>query len=580
MKPMLLTAAEDLPTGPDWIYEVKYDGFRCLLHASEDGIKLWSRNGKDLSGRFPEICGFIPPADSLPFTIDGELVIRNTRWQTNFSRLQTRGRLKKEAVIARAARERPCTFVAFDHLTGGKQRLEERKRSLYALVQTIQHPHIVLSEVHTSLEKIKALVLLHRAEGIVAKHKKSLYSEGERSKQWLKWKNFRSVSGCLTAYDPANGYYDVTLMEETLGKFKNGLSAEEAETLQMFFKSNGEKQAGKWYVRPSVCADIHCLDAADGEMREPTFHRFRFDLTPENCTKEKMEWDLSLYPEEVPVTNSDKQLWKNVSKKQYFQYIRHIAPYMLPFLAEKKLTVIRCPDGITAESFYQKQAPDHAPDYLDTWEEKDGSRILCNNLPSLLWLANQGAVEFHIPFDKTDASLPDEIVFDLDPPSRKHFSLAITAAQWMKQMLDEIGVISFIKTSGNKGMQIHIPIQAGDFSYEETRNLTEAVAETLVQKCPDLFTVERLKKKRGEKLYLDYVQHAEGKTIVAPYSARRIDEATVACPLFWEEVKEGLRPESFTIKNVLARLEERGCPFLQYEEARKRQPVKQLKRLL
>jgi len=168
---------------------------------------------------------------------------------------------------------------------------------------------------------------------------------------------------------------------------------------------------------------------------------------------------------------------------------------------------------------------------------------------------------------------PVEIVFDLDPPGRERFDLAIQAALLIKQLLDDLELISFVKTSGNKGLQIHIPIAEGSMTYEETATFTQAIAFTLEQAYPDLFTTERFKNKRNSRLYIDYVQHGKDKTLIAPYSPRKTMDATVATPLFWEEVKEGLTPDQFTIENVVERVQTHGCPFADYFVAGGRQKL-------
>ncbi|WP_226581845.1 DNA ligase D [Halobacillus litoralis] len=583
-RPMLLTSVDDLPDGKDWIYEVKYDGFRVILEATKESVTLTSRNGKDLSDRFPEISTLTFPDSFIPFTLDGELVILDTPYQANFQQLQKRGRMRKAERIKSAAADRPATFIAFDLLNNPDLPLSKRKKHLRKLIQDLNQPVIQEIETFEDLSKLMEAALLHRSEGIVAKRKKSLYRFGDRGQQWLKWKQWKDISGYLLRFNPDNGYYDMGVQKEgedrPLGRFKHGLTDEETETLHSFFKEHGEKKKGKWELTPSVCVDIHCLDAEGGEFREPIFHQFRFDLSPQECTDEKLSWDLSLFPPEFEPSHVDKNLWPGVSKQDYLIYIRRIAPYLLPYIREKKLTMIRYPDGVHKESFFQKHYPDYAPEHLNMWTEDGEQYILCDKLHSLLWLANQGALEFHIPFEKAGAAEPDEIVLDLDPPGREHFRLAVTAAQMSKHLLDELGVISFVKTSGNKGMQIHIPIKEGSLDYNETRKVTETLAGLLVKEEPDLFTIERLKKKRGNRLYIDYVQHAEGKTIIAPYSARATETANIAAPVFWDEVNDDLSPETFTIKTVLSRLTHKGDPFRNYEQARHLQPIQKLKQLL
>ncbi|WP_281658831.1 DNA ligase D [Halobacillus sp. Cin3] len=582
-RPMLLTPSDDLPEGQEWMYEPKYDGFRALLECTSEGIRLISRNGKDLTDKFPEISEAAPPPDTTPFVLDGEIVILNTAFQANFDLLQKRGRLRNTENIRKAAAERPALFAAFDFVQE-QIPLEKRKQRLAELLAKWEHPGIKMVAVYQHVDKLKDIIHLHFGEGIIAKRSTSTYQFGERTRHWVKWKQWKTASVFLTHFDPDNGYVDTAVYNEEqirkAGRFKHGLPREEAGTLRQFFKEKGKKEKNKWTLPPSVCADIHCLEAENGEFREPMFHRFRFDHTPEQCTSRKMTWDLSLFPDRFEPTSLEKELFPGVTKRDYLLYTRHIAPYMLPYMKEKKLTVIRFPDGIHNESFFQKHRPDYAPDALKLWMEKGEPYMICEELQGFLWLANQGAVEFHLPFEKAGGVHPDEIILDLDPPEKDAFPLCLTAALLCRKWLDELGMISFIKLSGSKGIQLHLPFQEGDLTYEETRVITETLARLLVETKPDLFTVERFKSKRKDRLYIDYVQHGEGKTIIAPYSVRAKDGAPIAAPLYWEEVQDELNPRSYTVENMMERLKKRGDPFQDYEKARALQPMDQIQALL
>lgn len=234
---------------------------------------------------------------------------------------------------------------------------------------------------------------------------------------------------------------------------------------------------------------------------------------------------------------------------------------MLPFLERRTLTTIRYPHGIPGDFFYQKNCPDYAPSSILTKSVEGINYIVCNELSTLLWLGNQLAIEYHIPFQTIDSLKPSEIVFDLDPPSKGDFHLAIKAALEMKKIFDSLEIRSYPKLSGNKGLQIHIPIKVNSLTYEDTRIFMYFIAKYLIEKFPDDFTIERLKKKRNGKLYIDYLQHAEGKTIISPYSTRGQENATVAAPLYWEEVNGNLRIEKFNIPFVLDRLSKVKCPM-------------------
>ncbi len=290
--------------------------------------------------------------------------------------------------------------------------------------------------------------------------------------------------------------------------------------------------------------------------------------------KTKERHTISIDNQEVDITNPDKPLWpdKGITKLSYLKYLIEASPFMLPFMKDRDLTIIRYPHGVPGESFYQKSCPDYAPDFIKTHLSRDINYIVCSDLPTLIWLGNQGALDLHIPFNTIHSPYPTEIVLDLDPPSREEFLLAVEAALIIKEVFEGLNLISFVKASGNKGLQIYIPLPLNKYTYEETRLFTEFLAKYLTKKEPKWFTIERLKKKRGKRLYVDYLQHAEGKTIVSPYSLRGNPEALVAAPVFWREVNHSLSPSMFPMEAVLDRIEKQGCPFKEFDTSRDKQP--------
>ncbi|QHE53921.1 DNA ligase D [Pontibacillus sp. HMF3514] len=594
MKPMLPTLSGDAPKGDDWVYEVKYDGFRVLLEWSKNQVKLVSRNGNDLTTKFPEIKKFCEEHqdtydEDLPLVLDGELVILNTKIQANFPLLQQRNRMGNKKRIQETSDARPVTFIAFDILKHkGKDTFEltlkKRRKHLESLSFTSGDRLQLVSQYET-FDDIWEEVNLHLGEGVVAKRLNSKYREGERTDKWIKLKNWRVLSGILSSYNQENGYFSLRVYEdeslEELGSCKHGLSSEDGETLRTFFTSKGTKKGEIYKLRPSVCVDVKCLHQQKNDLREPMFDSFRFDLSPEECSEQKKQWDLAQFPD-VNITHPDKVLWPKpgYKKRNLLLYMRRIAPYIMPFLKDKKLTVIRFPDGIHEESFFQKHLPDYAPDYVESIKRDGEIYTLCQNLSTLIWFGNQGALEYHVPFERVHEEKPHEIVFDLDPPSNDDFEMAVHAVQLFKHLLDKLELTSFVKTSGGKGMQIHIPIPKDRLTYDETRAFTEKLATLLVKQEPSMFTIERLKKNRGNRLYIDYVQHAEGKTIIAPYSPRGREHATVATPLYWDEVTESLSPTDFTIENVLKRVENHGCPFANYFDIGEQQNLEHIYKLI
>ncbi|MFA9558692.1 DNA ligase D [Evansella sp. AB-rgal1] len=357
--------------------------------------------------------------------------------------------------------------------------------------------------------------------------------------------------------------------ELEVGSFTKGISESEAEALKQIIQ-NQNKGSRKQHLKipPSICIELRFSEIEKGTIVDPQFQKFRTDVSWEECTWANLLIQNSTVNKGVTITHPEKPLWNNpaVNKEQFISYLHAISPYILPFLKDRILTVLRFPHGVinNGEAFYQKNCPDYAPSFVQTFEEDDINYIVCNDLSTLLWLGNQLALEFHIPFNKIKHRNPYEIVFDLDPPSKDAFPLAIKAALEMEKLFDKFEIKSYPKLSGNKGVQIHIPIKGSSITYDDARIFTEFIALYLVQKFPKYFTVERMKKNRGNKLYIDYVQHWSGKTIICPYSSRGKEGATVAAPLHWSEVGENLKPEDYHIFSVLERIEAQPCPFKDY----------------
>jgi bifunctional non-homologous end joining protein LigD len=596
MKPMLPTLTFEVPQGENWNYEVKYDGFRALLLWDEE-IKLISRNGNSLLEIFPEIKLYLENnyevlKKFLPLALDGELVYLENEFKAQFSTIQVRGRMRSEKKILEKALHTPCRLLVFDLLSlngtsfSGRN-YTERKLALQKLFEACNLPNkpdpistdlIQLIPASKNYQSLWEQVVLHDGEGIVAKQDRNIWEEGKRTTLWLKFKNFKYVSCFVTAYEKSNGYFYVGVYKDSkiypIGQFLFGIKPEEKQALFQIIKENKTNEDDRFiHVQPAICLEIKYLELYDEQMREPHFERFRFDLSPEDCTFDKFVHQQKNLPQDIDITHPDKPLWETpaVKKIDFIRYLQEISPYILPFLQNRLLTVLRYPHGMFGEAFYQKNCPDYAPDFVQTSLHEGINYIVCNNLKTLLWLGNQLAFEFHIPFQTLSSKGPSEIVLDLDPPSRKEFKLAIKAAQMIKEVLDQLHLIGFVKTSGNKGLQIYIPLPENEYSYDDTRLFTEFIAEYLISKAPESFTIERLKRNRQNKLYVDYIQHAAGKTIVAPYSARGNETAALATPLFWDEVNDDLRMEDFTIINMMKRINEKGDPFQSYFETKKKQ---------
>ncbi len=594
MKPMLLMESNDIPNGDEWLYETKYDGFRCLLIWDDQPI-LMSRNGRNLNYLFPEILAFCQQIYAsvkafLPLTLDGEIVYLRNHYKSEFAVVQKRGRMQNQDVIEAHASTFPFRYLVFDVLTFKGESLHNRylktrKEQLAKFASKVQLPSvnfedrssIQIVEGGEESENLWQAIKVYNGEGMVAKKKTSKWLENTRSNHWLKIKNWRYVTVIVTQYNHSNGFFHGSIYKESqlreIVTFKHGMTEEEHQTLVTFFQANGKRQKELWQLDPSICIDVACIDFDGSKLREPRFHAFRLERTPEDCQWQHMQRQLFPIPDSVPITHPDKPVWPeiDITKDHYLSYLQSISPYLLPFLKDRPLTLIRFPHGVPGESFYQKSKPDKMPDFVATAVMDTIDYIVCNNLETLLWLGNQLALELHIPFQTLQSMYPTEIVFDLDPPTAEHFSLAVAGALDLKNIIDYFQLQSFVKTSGGKGLQLYIPLPTNTFTYDEVRVFTEFVCRFLCEQKPNLYTIERLKKNRHEKLYLDYVQHAEGKTIIAPYSTRGNPKGLVATPLNWDEVNENLKPEFFTIPAVIERMKKIGNPFQTFREVGEKQ---------
>ncbi|MGE6376310.1 DNA ligase D [Peribacillus muralis] len=592
MKPMLPTYYPEAPNSNDWRYEVKYDGFRAVLTIDSDTISIESRNEKELSQLFPEVKTFIKKMDLetyLPLQLDGELVWLTNQAKADFFQMQWRGRLRNQSLILENAHYSPCRFIAFDLLrikgkdvtgTSMEKRLElmvkmGKELGLPSPPDPTDQAIIQIIESFDCLDTALNEVILFDGEGVVAKDIRGTWQEGKRTTSWIKTKNWKTVSCFITALHKENGYISLGVFKKgeisKIGSVKNGLSAQNKRILYDLIKQNASgEDAQFYYIHPSICIEVQYLNVyEENELREPQFSHWLLQMVPTECTWEKFRLSQYTFPETVQITSRDKPLWitagKDVIKVEYLQYLREVSAFFLPFLKDKLLTTIRYPHGtLVQERFFQKNKPDYAPGFIETFRDEGIEYMLCNDVETLLWFGNQLALEFHVPFQKAGKTNPDEIVLDLDPPSIEYFSLAVKAALEIKKVMESLKIQAFVKTSGNKGLQIHIPLPEGKFTYQDTRIFTDFLGHYLTSSHPNDFTMERLKVNRHNRLYLDFIQHSEGKTIIVPYSPRGNDFAGVATPLFWEEVNEALQLKDYTIQTVPTRIKKAGCSFREY----------------
>jgi bifunctional non-homologous end joining protein LigD len=279
----------------------------------------------------------------------------------------------------------------------------------------------------------------------------------------------------------------------------------------------------------------------------------------------------------VALTHQDKIFFAKLeaTKADVIEYYMRVSRYILPYLKGRPFSMLHYPDGIDGKSFFRKQRPDGAPKWLESKKLSSGKKkvdwCLVNDLPSLIYMVNRSCIEMHAWFSRLpNPDRPDIAVFDIDPSGDTGFDEAVRGALAAKEALDDYGLWSIPKVSGKTGVHVIVPIKLTP--YDKVRRFVKSICKNMETQKPDLFTTERTLKKRGNRVYLDAVQNGRGKTLPAPYSLRATPEATVSAPVTWEELKEGVRPELFTMRNMEKRLEEKGDLFEPVYEKRQKLP--------
>ena len=581
--PMGANITDKLPKGPDWIYEIKWDGVRALVYIDHGNLSILTRNNNRCERQYPELQVLPHYIDARQAVLDGEIVVLDDKGVSQFELIQPRIHTSDGHAIARMAERRPALFYAFDlaHLDGHDLRklpLSERRAKLAAILKPF--PLLRLSETFPAegddlLEAARATGL----EGLVAKRLSSAY-ESKRSSDWLKLKLVTEqefvIAGCTpgerdTFGSLAVGYYDdhgdlvyagnvgTGFTEKTLAELWAKLQP--LVTAKRPFARGDKIPKGTIWVEPVLTAQLKFANwTGDGKLRAPVYLGLRNDKAPVEVVRET--------PAPAPattskLTNLDKIYFPEhgYTKGDLIQYYDTVAPLILPHLKDRPLSLKRYPNGIHGEYFFQKNTPDNYPAWLRT-EIVDNTRyIICNDKATLLYLANLGCIDQN-PLMSRIGSIesPDFILMDIDP-YQCGYDKVVEAALLVKGKLDAIGLTGYPKTTGGDGMHVYVPIEPV-YAFETARAFAEIIARLLATEHPKLFTTPRaVDKREKDRVYFDWMQIASAKTISAPYVVRAHPGAPVSTPLAWDEVKSGLHPSHFTIKTAPARFAKLGDLF-------------------
>ena len=587
-RPMLATAG-DASDRKGWLWELKYDGYRIVSEKHEGAISLKTRNGHDITERFPEIAQVLSHLPVESCIIDGELVVHDASGRPSFALMQDRARSSGHHKIASAAIVQPATYYCFDllYLAGFDLRacsLLDRKKALRQLLPP--QSALVYSE-HVENRGLQTFSAAREMgiEGVVGKRAAAPYRSG-RTSDWIKVRNQRSGDFVVVGWS-ASRSNDEDIGSLALGEYRDGTLAyvgHAGSGLGARLRSQLEKAAGRLqrktspikpapetkkathWLRPTLVVEVAYTEYTPyGHLRHPSILRVRDDKSPEECTGHfesaattRVE---TAAPEKVTVTNPDKVFFPEAGFKKLdlVNYYRRIAPWMLPYLQDRPLVLTRFPDGIHGKSFYQRDIPEYVPAWIRRevlWSESSEREVhyfIAATAEDLAYLANMGTIPVHMWHSRTaNINRPDWCVLDLDP-KQAPFSDVITLAKAIGEIADAIDLPAYPKTSGASGLHVLLPL-SGQLTHDQSRTLAELIAELVVRRHPDIATVARAIRARGNKVYVDFGQNGHGQLIVAPFSVRAEPAASVSMPLRWSEVNAGLKNERYHIGNAIARM--------------------------
>jgi len=588
--PMLATLAEKPPGGPGWLFEVKFDGFRAVGAVAAGEAALLSRNGNDLTGRFPDVARELVKAlRTTDAVVDGEVCAIDESGRATFSAMQ-----QGSAVHV---------YYLFDLLEAEGQPLVDRplteRRARLAELLDRENPVVRLSEAFEDGDALLAAADDEGFEGIVAKRADSRYLPGRRSRDWLKVKTHERQEFVIAGYTRGRGRREGGLGALVLGVHRGGelgwagncgTGFNDAEIERLLRKLRPLERATSPFARvprmpkvrredvvwvtPKLVCEVRFAEwTHDGHLRAPSYLGLRGDKAAGDVRRERsLETEIRRGRRVLELSNADKLFWpeEGITKGELLAYYREIAPVLVPHLRDRPFTMKRYPDGWEGKHFFQKDAPSHMPEWIPRWtyhtvsrESREARAIdspLVNDELALLWMVNMGCIDLNTWYSRVDRpDRPDWVLFDLDPADDAGFRECVQVALLIKGMLDAVGLEGYPKTSGSDGMHILVPVSRRH-TWEDTRTFGEIVARALARAYPGLVTTEFRKAKRRGVL-IDANQNGEGRTIASVYSVRPRAGAPVSTPLRWEEVTEDLDPLTFTMDAVLGRVARHGDLF-------------------
>ncbi|HEY4407385.1 MAG TPA: DNA ligase D [Xanthobacteraceae bacterium] len=580
-EPSLASPCEKPPSGPNWIHEIKHNGYRMQARIDGGSVRLLTRKGLDWTERFGSIAAAVEKIGLASGLLDGEVVVEEDNGITSFNNLQG------DLSTGRQDRFRYFVFdlIYCEGFDLTKAVLIDRKSLLQQILAGVPAGSAVRFSEH--LEVDGPTMLEHSCrfglEGIISKRKDQPYRSG-RGEHWLKSKCIDRQEFVLLGYIPSSadsrsvgalalGYHEGGRLTYA-GRVGTGWSADQARSLRDELEAiigkkpplanrlpAGAEKGVRW-VAPRLVGEIEFRGwTQDRMLRAASFKGLREDKAAEEivlettpkATKAPGGRDLA----RVRLTHPERILWPEpgITKQGLAEFYAEIAGWILPHVTGRPLSLLRCPSGTGAKCFFAKhpwQGLDDSVGRIDVGEKEP--MMVIDDLSGLLNMVQAGVVEIH-PWGSRVAQLeePDRLIFDLDPGEGVPWSATIAAANEVRRRLEALGLTSFLKTSGGKGLHVVVPLEPRA-PWEEAKGFTESIASAMAAEEPDKYVATVSKRARSGRIFIDYLRNGRGATAVAPYSTRSLPQASVSTPIGWDEVSEGLKADHYTLDNIGHRL--------------------------
>ena len=608
---MFATAVAKPPSGSQWLYEIKWDGIRALCLVKNGAVQMYTRLGNRCDQQYPELHDLPEHVRAETVWLDGEICVMDDDGRTRFEMIQPRIHANPRN-ISSLSQSTTVTLFLFDVLYADgydlrRVPLEERHRFLESIVTPggqIRISQVFESDGEQMFDAARNMGL----EGIIAKDRRSKYEAG-RTTHWCKIKVLNEQEFVIAGFTKGEREYFGSLVLGVredgvlrhIGQVGTGFDAKKMKEVHDRLKPLITKQSpfpkrprikDVTWVRPEVVCQIRFLEwTQEGILRGSVFVGLRDDKAADEVVRETpvepaevedtngvrsgtldlagKEKTVEVDGHSLKLTNLEKiffpkEKWK---KRDLLEYYNDVSSWLLPHLKDRPLSLKRYPNGIAGKFFFQKDAGDQLPEWMQCAEIEEGDPpkkkhyALANDRASLLYLTNLGCIDQN-PLTSRAGNLdhPDWILLDLDPVEAS-FDLIVDAALLVREVLAELGLKGLPKTTGGDGMHVYVPLHPV-YTFEQVRSFAEILSHLVVEKEPDLFTTPRSVAKRQKgRVYFDYLQIGTGKTIAAPYVVRAYDGAPVSTPLEWKEVKRGLSPLDFRMDNAPARFRRVGDLF-------------------